>query len=139
MKRANEKKKVLFICTHNSVRSQMAEGLLKTIYGHRYEVYSAGTKPSGVNPNAIRAMAEIGIDISDHQSKSVDRLKEKKFDLVVTVCQRAKEACPFFPGGAKYLHKDFEDPSEFTGTDEEILTGFRRIRDDMRDWIKKNF
>lgn len=139
MKHADRKKKVLFVCTHNSARSQMAEGLLRAAYGRRYDVYSAGTEPSGVNPHAVRVMAELGIDISGHHSKSVDRFKEETFDIVVTVCQRAKEACPIFPGGGNYLHEDFEEPSELKGTANEILAGFRRIRDEMREWIMKNF
>ena len=103
--------KVLFICTHNSSRSQIGEGLLRALYGDRYEAYSAGTNPTRVNPYAIRVMKEIGIDISSQSSKSVDEFLYKKFDYVVTVCNHAKEECPMFPGARKYLHQDFEDPS----------------------------
>ena len=93
------KKKVLFICTHNSARSQMAEGLMRTLYPDRYVVFSAGTEPRGVNPYAVKGMAEIGIDISLHRSKSLDEFLDMKFDYVVTVCDHAKQICPFFPGG----------------------------------------
>ncbi len=109
------KKKVLLICTHNSARSQMAEGLLNALYGNKYKAYSAGTKPSTVNPYAINAMAEIGIDISKNRSKSIDEFQGMKFDYVITVCDNAKETCPFFPGGEEYLHKSFDDPSDFNG------------------------
>jgi arsenate reductase len=109
------KKKVLLICTHNSARSQMAEGLLNHLYESKYEAYSAGTKPSTVNPYAINAMVEIGIDISKNRSKSIDEFQGMKFDYVITVCDNAKETCPFFPGGEEYLHKSFDDPSDFNG------------------------
>jgi len=133
------KKRVLFICTHNSARSQMAEGLLRKMYGDKFEVFSAGTEPSGVNPYAIRAMLEIGIDISLHRSKSIDEFKGKNFELVATVCDRAKENCPFFPSGKRVMHQQFEDPSEIKGSDEEIMKGFRRIRDELSSWIKNTF
>lgn len=133
------KKKVVFICTHNSARSQIAEGLLRALYGDRYEVYSAGTQPSKVNPYVIKVMSEIGIDISKHRSKSVEEFYRMKFDYVVTVCDHAKETCPFFPQGKKYIHKGFEDPSEFEGKESDIMTGFRRIRDEIRVWREKLF
>ncbi len=133
------KKKVLFLCTHNSVRSQMAEGLLRAFYGNRYEAYSAGTHPSAVNPCAIKVMAEIGIDISAHQSKNVDVFHGMKFDCVVTVCNQAKEKCPFFRGGGEHLHRDFEDPSRFTGGEEQKLAVFRQVRDIIKGWIEKTF
>ena len=132
------KKKVLFICTHNSARSQMAEGFLNALYGDRYEGFSAGIEPSHVNPYAVKAMAEIGIDISTHRSKSIEDFREKNFNYVVTVCNHAKEACPFFPG-EKILHKDFEDPSSFKGSEDEILEEIRRVRDEIKDWISKTF
>ena len=139
-KRSNKKKqKVLFICTHNSARSQMAEGLLRALYGDQYDVYSAGTQPTKVNPYAVKVMSEIGIDISNHRSKNVREFFGMKFDYVVTVCDHARETCPFFPGGKKYLHKGFLDPSNFKGTDEEKLRMFRRVRDEIRDWIIKTF
>lgn len=133
------KKRVLFICTHNSARSQMAEGLLRALYGDEYEAYSAGTEPKGIHPYAIKVMAEIGIDISGQRSKGLEELRGMEFDYVVTVCDRAREACPFFPGGRMVLHKGFEDPSQLRGSEEEILRGFRRVRDEIRDWIEGTF
>ena len=133
------KKKVLFICTHNSARSQMAEGILRTLYGDRYEAYSAGTQPTKVNPYTIKVMSEIGIDISNHRSKSAEEFRGKEFDYVVTVCDNAKEACPFFPGGKTYLHKGFKDPSEFKGNENEIIAEFQRVRDEIKRWIEETF
>lgn len=133
------KKKVLFICTRNSARSQMAEGFLNDLYGDRYEAYSAGIEPTEVNPYAIKAMAEINVDISKQRSKSIEEFRRNNFEYVVTVCDHAKEACPFFPGGKKLLHKGFKDPSEFRGTEYEILAEFRRVRDEIKDWIEKTF
>lgn len=133
------KKKVLFLCTHNSARSQMAEGLLRAWYGDRYEAFSAGTHPSAVNPYAIQVMAEIGIDISAHHSKNVDIFLGMKFDYVVTVCNQAKEKCPFFRGDGKHVHRDFEDPSQFTGGDDQKLAVFRQVRDIIKGWIEKTF
>lgn len=132
-------KKVLFICTHNAARSQMAEGLLRAFYGDRYEAYSAGTQPSMVNPYAIKVMAEIGIDISTHHSKNIDVFHGMKFDYVVTVCNKAKEACPLFLGGEESLHNDFDDPSQFKGNEDEKLAVFRKIRDVIKGWIEKTF
>ncbi|MFQ5786545.1 MAG: arsenate reductase ArsC [Thermodesulfobacteriota bacterium] len=133
------KKKVLFICTHNSARSQMAEGLLNHLYGSKYEAYSAGTKPSIVNPYAVTALAEIGIDISRNRSKGIEEFQGMKFDYVVTVCDNAKETCPFFPGGREYLHKSFDDPSGVDGEDDVKLITFRNTRDEIRDWIEETF
>ena len=130
------KEKVLFICTHNSARSQMAEGFLNALYGDRYEGSSAGIEPARVNPYAIKVMAEIGIDISKYRSKSIEDFRGKNFDYVVTVCDHAKEVCPFFPG-EKILHRSFEDPSEFKGNEDEILEEVRRVRDEIKDWIEK--
>ena len=134
-----KRKKVLFICYHNSARSQMAEGLLNHLYGERYEAFSAGLKPGAVHPYAIEVMAEIGIDIGRHRSKSIEEMFDHYFDVVVTVCDRAKEACPIYPGGSKLLHHDFEDPSSFAGTPEEVLGSFRRVRDQIRSWIELTF
>jgi arsenate reductase (thioredoxin) len=131
--------KVLFICTHNSARSHIAEGLMNALYGKRYRAFSAGTEPSSLNPYAVRVMQEIGIDISDHRSKSVDDFLKQDFDFVVTVSDHAKESCPFFPGGRKSMHKGFQDPASFSGTEEEKLVVFRRVRDEIRDWIEKTF
>jgi arsenate reductase len=133
------KEKVLFICTHNAARSQMAEGLLRNLHGDRYEVYSGGTEPSSVNPFAIKVLAEIGIDISGHRSKSVEEFFKIKIDHVVTVCDNAKENCPFFPYGVNYYHKSFQDPSAFEENDEDTLIFFRRIRDEIKDWINEIF
>ena len=132
------KKKVLFICTHNSARSQMAEGYLNARYTDDYEGYSAGTEPSHVNPAAIRVMAEAGIDISLHRSKNVKEFQGTTFDYVVTVCDHAKETCPFFPG-KNILHKSFRDPSAFKGTEESILQDFRQVRDKIAEWITNTF
>jgi len=133
------KKKVLFVCTHNSARSQMAEGILRATYGDYYTVYSAGTHPATVNRYAVAVMKEIGIDISSHRSKSVEELGEKDFDVVVTVCDSAKESCPYIPGAKKYLHKSFEDPSAAKGEEEEVIEVFRKVRDEIKSWIEKEF
>lgn len=133
------KKKVLFICTHNSARSQMAEGFLNHLYGNDYEAYSAGTEPSEVHSFAITVMREVGIDISHHSSKSAVPFLDQDMDYVVTVCDRARQTCPFFPGGKKILHKSFEDPSQIKGSQEEALETFRRVRDEIKTWIEETF
>lgn len=132
-------KKVLFICTHNSARSQMAEGLLRKLYGDVYDAYSAGIEPSVVRKEAIKVMKEIGIDISKQCSKSVEEFIEMKFDYVVTVCDHAKDTCPFFLGAENYIHKGFTDPSEFKGNENERLSIFREVRDEIKDWIERTF
>ena len=132
------KRTVLFICTHNAARSQMAEALLNARYSDRYDAYSAGVTPTAVNPYAVRAMAEIDIDISTHRSKSIEEFRGRTFDYVVTVCDHAKEVCPFFPGET-ILHQSFTDPEEFYGEDDEILDGVRQVRDEIEDWIEKTF
>lgn len=129
------KKKVLFLCTGNSSRSQIAEGILRHYYGDKYEVYSAGTQPSSVNPYAVKVMNELDIDISDHYSKHIDNLKDIDFDIVITVCDNAKESCPAYFGKAKKLHWSFEDPAEAKGNDNEILKKFRDIRDQIKNTI----
>jgi arsenate reductase len=148
-----EKKKILFLCTHNSARSQMAEGLLRATYGNRYEVYSAGVEATSVDPRAIRIMKEIGIDISSQHSKTSRELQNIIFDLAVTVCDRAKQACPICsmslelptseenhsPRAREMIYKSFEDPAEATGSEEEQLKVFRRIRDEIKDWITETF
>jgi len=133
------KNKVLFICTHNSARSQMAEGILRHLFGERYEAYSAGTEPSSVRPYAIKVMKEIGIDITTQRSKSISEIYNTEIDYVVTVCDHAKETCPVFPRAKKFLHAGFEDPSMFRGSEEEVVAGYRRVRDEIKDWIKKTF
>ena len=132
-------KRVLFICTHNSARSQMAEGLLRALRPDAYEVASAGIEARGVHPLAIKAMAEIGIDISSHRSKVMDPYIGMPWDHVVTVCDGANEACPFFPGGAVRLHRSFQDPSRAEGTETERMEAWRRVRDQIKDWIEEVF
>ncbi len=133
------KKKILFICTHNSARSQMAEGYMKAKYGGRYEVFSGGTEPGRVHPMAIAVMKEIGIDISGNRSKLIDEFYRKGIETVVTVCDSAQKACPFFPGAKEEIHQGFPDPAAFTGTDEEVRAGFRRVRDEIIRWIDRTF
>ena len=132
-----EKKKVLFICTHNSARSQMAEAFVNSLSGE-WQAESAGTEASRVNPYTIKAMEEIGSSMDDHRSKPIEEFRGQKFDLVVTVCDHAKETCPFFPG-KRYMHRGFDDPSEAKGTDEEIFQVFRRVRDQIREWVEGEF
>ncbi len=133
----NEKKRVLILCTGNSARSQMAEGLLRQAGGDRFEVHSAGTRASFVRPEALQVMREIGIDIAQHRSKNVDEFAGQTFDYVITVCDHANEACPIFPGKTQRLHHSFEDPpAPGVGTDAERLAIFRRVRDELRTWLK---
>jgi arsenate reductase len=124
--------KVLFLCTENACRSQMAEGLVNHDLAGKVIAFSAGVRPSQVNPRAIQVMSELGIDISQQRSKSVDNLKGEQFDLVITVCDRAAGECPLFPGNTEIMHVGFPDPAQATGTEEEILTVFRQVRDDLR-------
>lgn len=126
------KQRILFVCTHNSARSQMAEGLLRVLGGEQFEVYSAGTQASQVRPLAIKAMNEIGIDITQHTSKTLDRYLGEPFDMVITVCDAAAEACPVFPGARHRLHWSFPDPSQATGTQEEQMAVYRQVRDAIR-------
>ena len=126
-----DRKRVLILCTGNSARSQMAEGLLRQIAGDRFEVASAGVAPSHVRAEAIEAMSEIGIDISSHRSKSVDEFAAQEFDYVITVCDNANEQCPVFPGRTERIHWSFEDPAAVTGDREERLAVFRRVRDEI--------
>lgn len=133
----NEKPTVLFICAQNSGRSQMAEALLRHLYGDRYEVYSAGVEASTVSPYAIQALAEIGIDMSSHYSKSLDEFADRDFDYVVTVCDKARETCPFFPGRT-ILHHSFS-AADTSGSEAEILREFGRVRDEIRSWIVVQF
>jgi arsenate reductase len=131
-----KKTKVLFLCTHNSARSQMAEGLLRHLAGDRFEVMSAGTEATHVRPLAVRAMDEVGIDISGQESKTLDRYVGEPSDYVITVCEEANEACPFFPGAAERLHWSLPDPAAAQGTEEERLEVFRSVRDLLRDYIE---
>ena len=139
MGNGKEKTKVLFICTHNSARSQIAEGLMNTFFGDDYITLSAGTEPTQVNPYAIKVMEEIGINMTSHHSKSMDSFIGQDFDCVVTVCDHANETCPFFIGGKKHVHKGFQDPSAIEGPEKARLTGFRRTRDEIRAWIEEVF
>ena len=129
------KKRVLILCTGNSARSQMAEGLLKKMAGDRFEVFSAGTKPVGLNPNAVLALKEIDIDISGNRSKSVDEFVGQKFDYVITVCDNAKESCPIFSGEGKRLHHSFADPAAAPSAEQPKQ--FRRTRDEISNWLKE--
>jgi len=134
-----EKKKILILCTGNSARSQMAEGLLKHITQSKYEINSAGTKPSIVRPEAIKALAEIGIDISNNRSKSADEFANEEIDYVLTVCDNAKENCPYFPAKTKLIHHSFEDPAEVEGVEEIRLNAFRKVRDEIKDYFENDF
>ena len=129
------RKRVLFLCTGNSCRSQMAEGFLRHMAGDRFEVFSAGVKPTQVNPLAIKVMAEIGIDISEHRSKSAMEFLGQQFDYIITVCDNAKQTCPVFPGKHENIHWDLEDPAEAQGNEEERLSFFRRIRDEIKSRV----
>jgi len=134
----SDKKRVLILCTGNSARSQMAEGLLRELGGARFEVESAGTRPTGVRPEAIEAMREVGIDISRQRSKSVDEFADAEFDYVITVCDNARENCPVFPGKTGRVHWSFDDPAAVEGEWEERMAVFRRVRDEiaahLREW-----
>jgi arsenate reductase (thioredoxin) len=129
------KTRVLFLCTHNSARSQMAEGFLRQLAGDRFEVASAGTEARGVNPLAVRVMAECDVDISGQRSKTLDRFLGDPWDYVVTVCDSANEACPVFPRAATRMHWSFGDPSIARGSDDERLAVFRRVRDEIKTRI----
>jgi arsenate reductase (thioredoxin) len=131
-----EQRRVLFLCTHNSARSQMAEGLLRAVGGERFEVFSAGTEATLVRPLAIRAMAELGIDISGQRSKTLERFRDQRFDAVITVCDQANEACPVLLGAKTRLHWSFPDPSTATGSDDERLAVYRQVRDAIRERIE---
>ncbi|MDQ3803927.1 MAG: arsenate reductase ArsC [Acidobacteriota bacterium] len=133
----SEKKRVLILCTGNSARSQMAEGLLRHSGGGRFEVFSAGTHPGRVRPEAVEAMREVGIDISGHRSKSVDEFAGREFDYVITVCDNARESCPVFPGKTGRIHWSFDDPAAAEGDDEARLAVFRRVRDEIKERLRE--
>jgi arsenate reductase len=139
MNHRKDKKKILFICTHNSARSQMAEGLINKFFGDRYEAFSAGTDPLWVHPCSIEVMEEIGIDISQAHAKSLDEFFSETFDFVVTVCDNAQEQCPLFPNAQSTIHKSFENPSSIQGNAEDVLRAFRRTRDDIKIWLTEEF
>jgi arsenate reductase len=130
------RRRVLFLCTHNSARSQMAEGLLRRLAGDRFEVASAGTEATRVHPLALRVMQEVGIDLGGHTSKTVDTLLDRPWDYVITVCDQANERCPVFPGRTTRLHWSFDDPSQATGTEAQRLDTFRRVRDEIRERLR---
>lgn len=127
-----KKKRVLFLCTHNSCRSQMAEGLVNQFLGDRIEAFSAGTEATRVNPLAAEVMAELGIDLSGHRSKVLDEFAGQPFDYVITLCGDANEKCPLFFGGVKRMHIGFEDPSRLPGSEEDVLPEYRRVRDEIK-------
>ena len=127
------KKRVLFICTANSCRSQMAEGIVKHYLGDKIEAFSAGIAPTSVQPRAIQAMREIGIDISGQRSKGMDEFTDQHFDYVITLCDSANEQCPLFFGGVKKIHMGFDDPVTAGGNDDKIMSAFRRVRDEIKN------
>ena len=146
---AGGKRKVLFLCTNNSARSQIAEGLLRAMYGDRYDSYSAGVKATTVDPRAVLAMSEIGIDISAQRSKSSGEFPDTVFDLAVTVCDRARQACPICstdiklpartPRAREVIRRSFEDPAATRGSKEEEMQAFRKVRDEIKEWISQTF
>ena len=131
----SEKQSILVLCTGNSARSQMAEGLLKHICQDKYDIHSAGTKPSIVRPEAIKALAEIDIDISNNRSKSIDEFADKKIDFILTVCNNAKENCPYFPAQTKIIQHTFEDPADVEGDEKTRINAFKRIRDEINEYL----
>jgi len=133
------KPSVLILCTGNSARSQMAEGLLRRICGNSYDVFSGGTKPSIVRPEAIAVLGEIGIDISGHRSKSVDEFLDVPIDYVLTVCDNAKGDCPYFPARTRFVHYAFDDPASVEGDEETRLSAFRRVRDEIDGYLREDF
>lgn len=133
------KKKVLFVCTHNSARSQMAEAFLRFFYGDFYEALSAGTEPKGIHPLTIKVMVEVGLNLSSQRSKSVDEFIDQRIDLITTVCDSAREKCPFFPYGKKRIHYSFSDPASTLGSEKDQLAAFRLIRDEIKKWVIEFF
>jgi len=131
------KKRVLFLCTHNSCRSQMAEGLVNHFLGDRFEAFSAGTEATRVNPLAARVMAELGIDLAAHRSKTLDEFAGQPFDYVITLCGDANEKCPLFFGGVQREHIGFDDPSRLKGNEENVLPEYRRVRDEIKERISQ--
>ena len=131
-----KKKHVLFVCTHNSARSQMAEGLMNALYGDLCEAHSAGTEPSEVNHRAVLVLLEMGIDITHHRSQNVREFLDRDFDYVITVCDHARETCPVFPGGGKLIHHSFADPAAVRGSEQEKQAAFRKARDEIKAWIE---
>jgi arsenate reductase len=133
-----EKKKILFLCTGNSCRSQMAEAWTRQLKGGLFDAYSAGVQPKNVDPRAVKAMAEAGIDISSQESKDIDSLGDLQFDYVITLCDKARESCPFYPAKTRLIHKRFDDPpklAEKAKTDEEAMGHYRRVRDEIKAFV----
>jgi len=129
------RKRVVFLCTGNSARSQMAEGLMRYLKGNEFEVFSAGSKPKGIHPLAIEVMKEIGIDISAQRSKHLDEYLNKNFDCITTLCDHAAKACPVFPGSGERIHQGFSDPAAVEGSRKEKLEMFRRVRNELKEFI----
>jgi arsenate reductase len=132
----SDKLKILFLCTGNSCRSQMAEGWARQLKGDVLEAYSAGVAPAGINPLTVKVMAEAGVDISAQHSKGVGALRDVAFDYVVTVCDHARELCPVFPASARMVHAGFQDPAAASGDAERVLAVFRRVRDEIRRFVE---
>ena len=132
----SSKMRVLFLCTGNSARSQIAEGLLRHMAGDQFDVFSAGTHPKGLHPRSVEVMKELGIDITSHRSKHVEEFARQDFDYVLTVCDNAKESCPVFLGKAAQLHHSFNDPAAVEGSEEKRLGAFRKVRDELRAYLK---
>ena len=135
----NNKPRILVLCTGNSARSQMAEGLLKAKLGDRFQIDSAGTRPIGVSPEAVEVLKEIGIDISGNRSKSVDEFAAQEIDYVLTVCDNAKENCPYFPARTKLIHHAFEDPYFASGDFDSRVAAYRKVRDQIAEFIETDF
>ncbi|MGH7884465.1 MAG: arsenate reductase ArsC [Thermodesulfobacteriota bacterium] len=136
---SNLKKSILFLCTHNSARSQIAEALINRFFSDKYEAYSAGTKPTKLNPFAVKSMSEIGVGIESHYSKTVEEFERRHFNYVVTVCDNAREGCPVYQNTEMVLHKSFEDPSFFEGDDEQKFEKFNAVRDEIKKWLENTF
>lgn len=139
MKKSLPKKTVLFVCTHNAVRSQMAEAFLNKMYGDRYSAVSAGSDPTQVDPLVRTVMREVGIDVNSNRPKGLNVFQDYHFDYVVTVCDHARESCPYFPEGSMRIHKSFPDPSKYQGWHEDVIKEYRRTRDEIKKWIEKEF
>lgn len=137
MAKETPKKSVLFLCVHNSARSQMAEGIFRHYYGEKCDVYSAGSDPRGIHSMSVQVMVEVGIDLSKHRSKNLKEFEGQEMDYVVTVCGNDQNTCPFFADGKKYVHQPFEDPSAFEGTEEDKIEQFRAVRDELKKWLEQ--
>ena len=135
----SQKKVVLFVCTHNSARSQLSEAILQQKFGDHFQTFSAGTKPTTINPYVKQVLTEMGINTSNLKAKHVNEFLGQEIDIIVTVCDSAKESCPYFPGAKRYEHKSFKDPTKFAGTDDEILKAVRRLKDEILEWIEEKF